>query len=92
MAVGWTVTLQRIARVTELLIELGVKGATITPGIGLWEGAQKPSLVIELLGDYTAETARQLAETVREAHNQDSVLWTLETLALTGSEDRRARP
>jgi len=87
MAVGWTVTLRRIDHVADLLAELHVAGATVTPSVGLWKGALEPSLVIELLGDYSEESARAIAERLREAHGQDTVLWTIEPIH-SGSANR----
>lgn len=51
------------------------EGATITPGIGLWQGSSEPTFVIEILGASTADALR-LARMLRVRFRQDAILLT----------------
>lgn len=85
---GWRF-LARCERIAAVLAEHRVIGATIAPGVGLWEGTLEPSAVIECLStDWTADDVPAVAEGLRAAFDQDSVLWTVETLKAHGSADR----
>jgi len=79
-----------LQRTIGALATLGIDGATLTTAIGVWRGEPELSLVVTLLGDYTEETVRQIAESLRDAHDQDAVLWTMETVH--GGTEERARP
>jgi len=80
--------LMGVERTLSVLALLHVQGATVVPAIGWWEGTTEGSHVVELLGDYTEESVRQLAESLRDAHNQDAVLWTMEPVTQSGLEAR----
>ena len=61
--------------VLNLLADLGIPGATLLHGTGLWKGLQEPCLVIEITGD---ETRRPIIEDfvhiLRQALSQEAVL------------------
>ncbi len=81
-----------LAVIEPILDALGaadVQGATIIPSVGAWLGQTEASAVVELLGDYTEESARAVAEFLRLRLDQDTVLWTLEPLALSGATHRK---
>ena len=77
---------ERIDHVAEVLTHMLVSGATLIPAVGMWEGALESSLVIELLGDYTADSVRAIAGELAERFDQDAVFWTLDTVGQSGAE------
>lgn len=73
------------APILSALARAQVSGATILPSVGMWEGATKASCVVELFGDYSEAAARAIADALRAALDQDTVLWTLEPVALSAA-------
>jgi len=52
---------------------LGIEYGTITQGLGLYKGGAEPSMQIFILG-IEQQTAVKLAQNIRTAFNQDSVM------------------
>ena len=55
------------------ILDSHVDGYTVTPAIGSWKGQRENSLAIDLVG-YTAKTTHVIAEEIKTANRQESVL------------------
>ncbi len=63
----------------EALVSQRFPGFTIIPANGYWEGHHEESLVIEVIApgnERSVKVVHELAESIRELNNQDSVLVT----------------
>lgn len=68
------------ATVARILKMHGFDGATILPARGLWAGGSEGSTVVYVVTDATDERARAVADaagSLRGAHDQTEVLYTL---------------
>lgn len=57
----------------SLITGAGFRGATLIPAIGLWQGEEERSLIIELV-DVDRDSAYKLADAIKHWNGQDSVL------------------
>lgn len=55
------------------ILDSRVDGYTVSTGIGSWKGQRENSLAIDLVG-YTFSTAKVIAEEIKTANGQESVL------------------
>lgn len=58
--------------------QVTVRGFTVFETTGYWEGCREPSIVIEIICEPFEIDAEKLARLLRDAGNQDAVLWTEE--------------
>ena len=55
------------------ILDAHVPGYAVMPGIGSWKGQREKSLTIDLI-DTPLRTAREIAEAIKTANNQEAVL------------------
>ena len=55
------------------ILDSHVEGYAVLPGVGSWKGQREKSLTIDLIGP-SLETARQIAEEIKAANQQEAVL------------------
>lgn len=60
------------AAVAKALTAAGITGATIIPGIGLWQGQRERSVIVRIAGMREID-ARRLARDLRHTFKQDAV-------------------
>jgi len=64
-----------ITRIKGLVGEHGFKGATFLQGVGLWEGNEEDSLIIEIVArDSQAVSIGSLAAAIKKINHQEAVL------------------
>lgn len=70
-------------RAIQALVDHNVRGATLTPGIGIWEGSAEPSLTITIIseGNSPAFDPASLAKTLATYCGQHLVIGTCDTVS-----------
>lgn len=64
----------------KVMTQRFIRGFTLYHGTGYWEGNAEPSLTIEVLVESGHIDPDRVALFLRDAGNQDAILWTAESV------------